>query len=89
MENDIDSADKSVDSLSLDDLPEVSVLLIMSELNVHIDITVLIVSFGQTGLGKQCRPRSDCSDQGLQCLPSFRVHLLDALLYCKTTLFEI
>ena len=34
-------------------------------------------------LGKQCRPRSDCSeeqsDQGLHCLP-FRVHRLDSLL---------
>ena len=46
----------------------------------------------QTGLGKQYRPRSDCSlnqtllkeqsDQGLHCLP---FHLL---LYGKTTLFK-
>ena len=34
--------------------------------------TILIVRFWQTGLGKQCRPRSACSwrstDQGLHCL---------------------
>ena len=58
--------------------------------------------FGQTGLSKQCRPRSGCSstqirlllyadlkqsDQSLYCLP-FRLHLLDELLYVKTTLFK-
>ena len=44
-----------------------------------------------TGLGKQCRPRSDCwsdcssleqSDLGLHCLP-FHLHLLDTFLHSK------
>ena len=42
---------------------------------------------GQTGLGTQCRPRSDCSDQSLHCL-QFPLHILDSLHYGKGTLFE-
>ena len=44
-----------------------------------------------TGLGKQCRPRSDLeeqSDQSLRCLP-FCLHLLDPLLCGKTILFQL
>ena len=58
----------------------------------------MILSFGQIGLCKQCRPRSDCcsqirlllneqSDQGLHCLP-FCLHLLDSLLCRNATLFN-
>ena len=41
----------------------------------------ILSSLGQICLGKQCRPRSRSS------LP-FSLHLLDALLYGKATLFE-
>ena len=50
-----------------------------------IEVIVMILSFqvfGKTGLGKQCRSRSDCSDQGDQgahCLP-FCLHVL--MHYC-------
>ena len=47
----------------------------------------MILSFGQTVLGKQCSPRSDeQSDKGLHSLP-FHLHVLDALFYVKTTFF--
>ena len=36
--------------------------------------------FGQMGLGKQCRPRLEQSDQGLHCL-QFRLYIFYALLY--------
>ena len=52
--------------------------------------TVMILSFRTGRVGKQCTPRSDCSeqsDQGLHCLP-FRLHVLDALLYVKTSMFK-
>ena len=44
--------------------------------------------FGQIGLGKACRPRSDCSDQDLQCLPCC-LHFLDSLLYGRATLLKL
>ena len=34
----------------------------------YIWITLMILTFGQTGSGKQCRPRSDCSWSGLHYL---------------------
>ena len=54
----------------------------------NFSFALMILSFGQIDLGRQCRPRSstdsvdpDC----LHCLP-FCLHLLDALVYSKTTL---
>ena len=57
------------------------------------DLTLYAYHNDPTGLGKHCRPRSDCcfrskkqSDQDLHCLP-FCLHFLDALLsgkqYCS------
>ena len=55
--------------------------LLLHHFSVGLAVTVMILSFfGQICLGKQCKPRSDCSDQDLHCLP-FRLHLLDSLLY--------
>ena len=50
----------------------------------NVYITVMILSFQTKGLGKQCRPRSDCmllegqSDLGLHCL-LFHLHLFDKI----------
>ena len=43
----------------------------------HINVNGFLTQFLVPGLGKQCRPTSDCS-----CLP-FCLHLLVALLYCS------
>ena len=51
----------------------------------------MFLSFQTDRPSKQCRPRGavleEHSDQGLQCFP-FCMHLLDALLYGKATLFK-
>ena len=51
--------------------------------------TVMILSFwtDRSGQTVQTQIREEQSDQGLHCLP-FCLHLLDALLYGKATLFK-
>ena len=57
--------------------------------------SIIILSIGQTDLGKQCRTKSDCSwkllkdqsDQGLHCLP-FCI-FLDTLLFGQTAMFSV
>ena len=45
----------------------------------------MIQVFAQTGPDKNIDPAETAPDQGLPCLP-FRLHVLDTLLYDKTTL---
>ena len=47
----------------------------------------MIQVFAQTGPDKNIDPAETAPDQGLPCLP-FRLHVLDTLLYDKTTLFK-
>ena len=55
----------------------------VQELKNDFFLTIMILSFGQAGPGKQCRPRSDCSS-GFT-LFAIHLHLLDVLLYGRAT----
>ena len=51
------------------------------------DITVMILSFQTDRTGQTVDPDQTAPDQGLWCL-TFHLHLLDALLYGRATLFK-